>query len=251
MPAELNITPFSERPELLAHVADLEAESFPKFIEEDRVWADVSPHFYDEFSAFQFFVIDSSNEQLAAVCNTVPFGWNGDPAQLPGYHQMLISALADWRSGKKPNTLSGVQVIVHQNYRGHDVPGLVFTEIAELADQHGLSSVMSAVRPTLKDRYPLTPIEEYAHWRRADGQLFDPWLRAQELMGSTMIQPVAESTVIEAQISDWEEWTGMQFPASGEYWLPEGLSTLTIDLESDVGRHCEPHVWFKHKDKSS
>ena len=141
--------------------------------------------------------------------------------------------------------MSGVQVIIDPAYRGQGVPEMIFAEVSRLMQEHGLTSVISAIRPTLKDQYPLAPIEEYAHWRREDGQLFDPWLRAQERMGSELIKTVAASTVIEATISEWEGWTGMQFPASGEYWLPGGLSTLHIDLDNNIGHHCEPHVWYK------
>jgi hypothetical protein len=91
----------------------------------------------------------------------------------------------------------------------------------------------------------LVEIDEYANWRREDGQLFDPWLRAVERIGGELIRPEAESAIFEASITDWESWTGMKFPASGEYWLPEALSTLHIDRKSNTGRHCEPHVWFR------
>ena len=241
----LHVVPYREQPELTAKVATLEAESFPPFIESDPVWAEVTPHFYDEFADFQFFIVDDDKSSFVGVCNSVPFNWDGDPDHLPGYHEMLTGGLADWRAGKKPNTMSGIQLIIDPAYRGQNVPEIMFAEIARLTLEHGMTSLMTALRPTLKHQYPLCPIEEYAYWRRNDGQLFDPWLRAIERMGGELIKPVAESTVIEAPISTWEGWTGMEFPADGEYWLPEGLSTLHIDLSSNTGRHCEPHVWFQ------
>ncbi|NIB38404.1 hypothetical protein HBA55_02345 [Pseudomaricurvus alkylphenolicus] len=245
MHEKFRIVPYREHPQYVSQALSFEAESFPKYIEEDAVWADISPHFYDEFADFQFFVVDETNHQLVGVCNCVPFNWSGDPDQLPSYHQMLTDALKDWRAGRQANTLSPVQAIINPVYRGQGVSQLIFAEAARLSRAQRMTSVMVAVRPTLKDQYPLVPIEEYARWRRSDGQLFDPWLRAQERIGSEMIKPVAASTVIEGAIADWERWTGMKFPASGEYWLPGGLSTLTIDLENNIGRHCEPHVWYR------
>jgi len=244
MNENLRIVPYREQPELADQLASLEAESFPKFIEEDAVWAEVSPHFYDEFGDFQSFMVDDSNGALVAALNNVPFNWDGNPDHLPGYHDMLQGAVKDWQAGKKPNTLSGVQMIVSPDYRAQGVPELMVGETDRMIKENGITSLMVAVRPTLKEKYPLVPIEEYAGWKRDDGLPFDPWLRSMARMGMQYFSPAPESTVIEDTVAKWEEWTGMEFPVSGEYWLPGGLSTLLIDVENDNGRHCEPHVWY-------
>ena len=51
----------------------------------------------------------------------------------------------------------------------------------------GLDALLAPVRPTLKERYPLTPTERYLSWRRDDGQLFDPWLRVHERLGAEIL----------------------------------------------------------------
>jgi hypothetical protein len=38
----------------------------------------------------------------------------------------------------------------------------------------------------------------------------------------------------------------MAFPESGEYVFPEGLSTLSIDRQANVGSYWEPNVWIVH-----
>jgi len=152
------IVAYLQQPELGENIAALEAESFPRYIEEDVVWAEVSPGFYDEFGEFQFFVMDDDKHQLAGLCNSVPFTWDGVADHLPGYHQMLKTALSDWRAGKKPNTFSVVQAIINPEYRGQGVPELIFDEAKRLAREHGMTSIMTALRPTLKDRYPLVEI---------------------------------------------------------------------------------------------
>ena len=43
-------------------------------------------------------------------------------------------------------------------------------------------------RPSWKERYPLVPIERYAAWRRADGLLFDPWMRVHERLGASVLK---------------------------------------------------------------
>jgi hypothetical protein len=48
-------------------------------------------------------------------------------------------------------------------------------------------------------------------------------------------------------VADWEAWTGMAFPATGEYVIPDGLSTLHIDRAADSGTYTEPNVWMRHR----
>ena len=44
---------------------------------------------------------------------------------------------------------------------------------------------------------------------------------------------------------EWEELTGMRFPADGEFVFPGGLATLTV--RDGVGVHVEPNVWVLHR----
>jgi hypothetical protein len=100
------------------------------------------------------------------------------------------------------------------------------------------------VRPTWKERYPLTPIERYAAWRRADGLLFDPWLRTHERLGARVLRAEPESLRITGSVAEWEEWTGISFPEDGEYVFPGGLATLRV--VDGVGSYWEPNVWMEH-----
>jgi len=60
------------------------------------------------------------------------------------------------------------------------------------------------LRPSWKDRYPLTPIAAYAAWRRADGLPFDPWMRVHARLGATVLRPEPQSMQINAPVADWE-----------------------------------------------
>jgi hypothetical protein len=101
------------------------------------------------------------------------------------------------------------------------------------------------VRPTLKSRYPLIPIERYIEWRRPDGSHFDPWIRVHERIGGEILAPAPESMVMDCPVSDWEEWTGMRFPSDGNYVVPEMLAPLYVC--DGRGRHVEPNVWLRHR----
>jgi hypothetical protein len=47
-------------------------------------------------------------------------------------------------------------------------------------------------------------------------------------------------------VAEWEEWTDMAFPQTGEYVVPGALVPVTIDRERDERRYVEPNVWMRH-----
>jgi hypothetical protein len=106
--------------------------------------------------------------------------------------------------------------------------------------------LIAPVRPSWKERYPLTPIERYAAWTRDDGLPFDPWLRVHARLGARVLRPEPESLRITGAVAEWEEWVGIAFPESGEYVFPRGLALLSVDRERDLGAYWEPNVWMLH-----
>ena len=62
-----------------------------------------------------------------------------------------------------------------------------------------------------------------------------------------MLKPEPESLRITGSVAEWEEWTEMAYPETGEYVFPQGLATVAIDREADVGRYWEPNVWMRHQ----
>jgi hypothetical protein len=47
-------------------------------------------------------------------------------------------------------------------------------------------------------------------------------------------------------VAEWESWTELAFPVSGNYVIPDGVSLLRIDRERDHGEYVEPNVWVQH-----
>ena len=66
-------------------------------------------------------------------------------------------------------------------------------------------------------------------------------------LGGQIIATAPRSQTMTGTVREWEGWTGMVFPSTGEYVIPRGLSTLHIDRDEDRGRYVEPNVWVRHR----
>jgi hypothetical protein len=136
--------------------------------------------------------------------------------------------------------------MVPRDVQSRGVSAAAVRAMGTIARHHGFGSLIAPVRPSWKDRYPLVQIESYASWRRSDGFFFDPWMRVHERLGATVLKPEPRSLRITGTVAQWQEWTHMVFPESGEYWFPGGLATVKVDREADEGRYWEPNVWMHH-----
>ena len=89
------------------------------------------------------------------------------------------------------------------------------------------------MRPSWKERYPLTPIERYVTWRRDDGTLLDPWMRLHERLGARVGPPLPESMLITGTVAEWSSWTGLAFPDPGP--TSSRMGSRRLFIEADVG----------------
>ena len=113
--------------------------------------------------------------------------------------------------------------------------------MAEIGRDHDLDTLIAPVRPTLKHRYPLTPIDRYLSWRRPDRTHLDPWLRTHERLGADIVKVASKSVVVTGTVAEWEEWTEMALPESGVYVVSGALVPIEIDRERDEGVYVEPN----------
>lgn len=226
------------------------------FPQKERIWpgfmfydvyADSRWHYLAEaFAAFQLYLLDGDGQPIA-VGQTIPCRWDGTMADLPvGWADSLVRGVAGYEQGQQPNTLVALEIAIQPEYRGQGVSYRMVRGMRALAEKHGLQALIAAVRPSLKEQYPLTPMERYARWRREDGAPFDPWLRVHWRCGAEILKVANPSMVAEAPVYEWEQWTGLAFPESGEYVVPGALAPIHIDREMDVGSYIEPNVWVHH-----
>jgi hypothetical protein len=168
--------------------------------------------------------------------------WDGSPEDLPlGWDEAFVRGMT---SEREPRVLSALAISVLPERQGQRLSSRMIQAFKHTASAAGLEAVIAPVRPTLKERYPLIPIERYIEWRRDDGTHFDPWIRIHERVGGEIIAAAPRSMVMRRPVADWEEWTGMRFPEDGTYVFPHGLAPLVV--RDGIGEHVEPNVWLRH-----
>jgi len=218
-----------------------------------NVWPEYNLHANDSAAYFgsliplhahlQILFYDQATELVVARGRTIPFCWDGSLEDLPnGIDAVGLRAVQDSR---QPTALSALAAEVETDRQGQGLSRLLIQAMAEVAATARLAPLVAPVRPNWKDRYPLTPIDHYAQWKREDGLPFDPWLRVHARLGATIVRPEPKSMRIEAPVEEWEHWTDMKFPEDGDYVFPFGLSPLSV--QDGVGSYWEPNVWMRHE----
>ncbi len=243
----LTIYTLDERPDLRAQISQIHTQVWPRFMNEspiaDRAW----DLMFTAFARFQV-ALCAEDGTVVAGGNSVPLAWDGRLGTLPeGWDAATLQGIEDHEARRVPTALNAYAIVVDPAHQGAGHSSTVLAGLRAAAARHGLHSIIACVRPTLKARYPLTPIERYAEWRRADGAPFDPWLRVHWRAGAEQLPPSPRSMLITGTVAEWEEWTGMAFPDSGPYVVEGALQPVLIDREAGQGRYEDPNVWMWHR----
>ena len=65
-------------------------------------------------------------------------------------------------------------------------------------------------------------------------------------LGARLGPAIPRSLHITGTVGEWEAWTQMRFPETGDYVFPAGLATVHIDRDNDTGEYWEPNIWIIH-----
>jgi hypothetical protein len=237
-----------ERPELIDGGKRITNAAWPEFMQHDvvsrRHWNDL----YHAYPEFQFALTESDTDQVIAVGNSLPLMWNGSLHDLPdeGWDWALARGFDDQMYGRIANMQCALSIVVAQEYRGKSISTEMVKQMKSIGADHGLKTLVAPIRPSLKKCYPLMSMEHYINWRLDSGSTFDPWMRVHARLGAAIIKVCNHSMRIVGSIADWERWTGIQFPESGKYIVPEALNPVEIDIAIDQGSYVEPNVWMCH-----
>jgi hypothetical protein len=243
----MQVIRYSERPELWSDTATITQEVWPQYNLHGEGTGRYWGRLFDEFPAFQFLLYEDETHEVIAEGHTIPCDWDGTIEGLgDGIDAMIAGAFEAGKAGRSPTALCALAAEIRPRFQGRGLANRMLDVMADLATEAGLTHVIAPVRPSLKDHYPITPIDRYVNWTRDNGEPFDPWIRVHTRRGGQIVKPIPHSMRITGTVTEWEEWTGMRFPGDGEYTFPTGLATVEIDRAQDRGCYWEPNVWIVH-----
>jgi GNAT superfamily N-acetyltransferase len=230
-----------------AQMDELFAEGFPPFITADLEVKRYIGRVRDAFPHLDIMLVSAAGEPVATGWG-VPIRWNEDVDDLPSsFADVLGRAVALLDAEEAADTFVICGGVVHPSCKGTGLAAELVRSLIAHAATHGLGKVVAPLRPTRKHLYPLVGIDEYATWARRDGQPLDPWLRLHLRVGARVIALAPAAQTMTGSVRQWEEWTGLELPAAGDYVIPGGLSTLRVDRDADLGTYTEPNIWVRHR----
>jgi GNAT superfamily N-acetyltransferase len=238
---------YSEQPALWDSIELLSSQIWPEYNLHGDVVNPCWARLYEVFPAWQFVLTDGEDGRVVAEGNTIPVHWDGTDEGLgPGIDATIAGGFAHHDSGGQPNALCALAAKILPAEQGRGLATSMLRAMAGLAREAGFGHLIAPVRPNLKERYPTIPIGRYAHWARDDGTPFDPWIRVHTRLGARLGPAIPRSMRISGTVADWESWTKMLFPETGDYVFPAGLAAVHIDREKDAGVYWEPNIWLIH-----
>lgn len=237
---------YIERPDL-GEVYDGFLGMWPQFMFHDPVAIELYPYLFEHLAHFQTCWTNDQGQKVAeGIC--IPLVWDGTLENLPdGWDNSLRRGVENHKAGETPTAVSALVATVHEDFVGKGLSRRIIQGMKERAVVHNITALIAPVRPNLKTKYPLMPIENYVNWKREDGLFFDPWLRTHERIGGKFMKIAPHSMDLRGTVAEWEEWTEMKFPETGDYVIEGGLVPLKIDYTKDEGVYIEPNVWMLHE----
>jgi GNAT superfamily N-acetyltransferase len=242
------ITP-STREDYRDLVRGLTKAAWPEFMLHDAVAAEHWHELLDRFADYQVALFDAENERVAAMGNSFPLRWEDSLENLPeeGWDWAFVEAVHQHKQNISPNMQCAIQVAIREEYQGQGLSTNVLHALQGVAEAKGFHYLIVPVRPNEKSKYPLISIDDYITWKREDSLPFDAWLRVHARLAGEIIKTGHQSKVIRGTRAEWEQWTDLKFPQSGQYIIPSALNPIEMNIEKDEGIYIEPNVWMAHR----
>lgn len=184
----MDIVESNNRPDLGQAAAEAFRVRWPEFIFHDPIAKQLMARVAEYFPQYDVLLLEEG--RVVAGGWGVPICWDGSVGDLPdGYDGALLRAVEGHEAGAEPTTLSFMAAAVGNGETKRGLAGEVLRALRARGIEAGLSRVIAPLRPTLKSRYPLTPMASFATWSRGDGLSIDPWIRTHQRMGATILAP--------------------------------------------------------------
>jgi GNAT superfamily N-acetyltransferase len=247
-PADIRIVTLADRPDLAGSIPDVLGSRWPTFMLAGHPGHDVElTGLLAQAPGHQVLLVDAA-DQVLGVGLSVPLEWDGTVGGLPAGWDGAVTASADLIGrGGTPNAGCALSITLTPAATGRGLAAGMIEALKRAAANAGAAALIAPVRPVLKTRYPLTPMDLYLTWRTEDDRVFDPWLRLHVELGATVLGVADPSMTITGSVADWRDWVDLPFPGSGEYVIRGGLAPLVVDRDADAGVYREPNVWVVHR----
>jgi GNAT superfamily N-acetyltransferase len=251
----LVIATFAECPDLRDKVFESEIQSaVPEFMRHDRTaWLYYGAGWLDRYLDYGLVAVDPDEpDRPVARAFGVPFAFrDGRPerAELPerGWDAVIRWGAEDQLAGRAANAVSALEIMVAPRHHGRGISQRMLAAMRDNVRRLGFSDLYAPLRPTLKDKEPLTPFAEYTSRRRGDGLPWDPWVRVHVRAGAGIVKIAPISMVVPGTIAEWSQWTGMGFERSGDTVVPGALAPIHVSREQDHAVYVEPNLWVHHR----
>lgn len=241
---------FKDRPDLIDPAQDICDAAWPEFMMHDEIVNEHWWQLYQDYPEYQFALVEPAGGKIAAVGNCIPMERRISPDQLDdGGLDWILKKVCERKARRSSSgrTLFALQIISTPAWRGKAVSTQTVEAMIAVGKAHGCSALYAPVRPNRKAMYPLTLMERYVNWKTGEGLPFDPWMRVHARLGAEVVKVCPESMYISGTVAEWENWTGLLFPESGEYIVPGALVPVMVNLAEDFGLYLEPNVWMHHR----
>ncbi len=253
-PGRLIIATLAERPDLRGKVFGPEIQSaMPEFVRHDPIamlyYGDGA---LDRYLDHALVAVDPAQpDRPVARAFCVPFAFrDGTPGRdaLPdgGWDAVIRWAYDDHVARRRPNAVSALEIMVTPRLQGQGVSPAMLKAMRDNARRLGFCELWAPLRPTEKDKEPLTPFAQYAARCRGDGQPHDAWIRTHVRAGAEIVKVAPRSVVIPGTLAEWREWTGLPLDINGPAIVPGALNPIHVSLEQDHAVYVEPNLWVRH-----
>lgn len=222
--------------------------AWPEFMLHDPIANEHWGELFERFEEYQFALLDTENDRMAAMGNSLPFYWDQPLENLPetGWDWVFLRAIENHENRITPNIQSAIQIAIHPDYQSQGLSMRMVKAMGAIGRSKGYQNLVVPMRPNQKSKYPLTSIDDYILWKMDDGLPFDAWQRVHVRAGARVIKPCHEAMTIRGSRAQWESWANMKFPQSGPYIIPGALNPMEMNTEKDEGVYIEPNVWMQH-----
>lgn len=222
-------------------------DAWDAFVEQDTVFVSYWEELLATFPEYTFYICNNDNMLLTSA-TAVPLYFADDLTLLPngGWRWVVETALATKAKKQRANLVSALGIHVVPSERGRGLSKMALRWMCQAAHERGFDRLIAPVRPSQKHRYPLISMEDYISWKRDDGYCFDAWLRTHQRLGAVIIKVATASMIVRGTVAQWERWTNLPLPGSGQHIVAGAVNPIRIDRERDEGTYIEPNVWMCH-----